>query len=259
MWAVRSSRVMLAHARMDLRIRSPRLRLRLAHRSARCSSRRPTRPSRARAGTLPSAPVRRASNTATTLGQSTVAACARARRRISGRPSGRRASAAAPSTKARASPRRHQHAGFAIGDVDAGRRVVVGDDDQAARHRLERDVPERLRLAREQEDVGRGVVGGQLLARAHPAEDEIGMRPLELAAQWSVADDHAAAPAPAPAASPGTPRRPAGRSSPARAVRRRAPPSPSLPAPQVAAEPRASAAPDRTARRPRRARARARR
>jgi hypothetical protein len=153
------------------------------------------------------------SNAATTPGQSTAAVRSGGPAHLGRDTAGRRRERRRASTKAHASPGR-QHL-IAMSDVNAGRRVVVRHDDQAARHRLERDIPERLRLAREQEDVGRSVVGGEVRARAHPAEYEVGLRLLERRAVVRRRRSRTA-PRSAPAASPGRPPPPAGRSSPRR-------------------------------------------
>src|SRR3546814_18232627 len=50
----------------------------------------------------------------------------------------------------------------------------------AAGHRLERDVAERLRQAREQEQVGAGEVARQRFAALHAAEDEVRVFALQL-------------------------------------------------------------------------------
>mmetsp|Transcript_1176 Transcript_1176/g.4409 ORF Transcript_1176/g.4409 Transcript_1176/m.4409 type:complete len:371 (+) Transcript_1176:24-1136(+) len=87
--------------------------------------------------------------------------------------------------------------------VVAGLADDVGDaarahrhDGHAARHRLEHDEPERLRLARHGEHVARGVRRAQLLALEHP--HKLGRRALEvlleLRAHGAVADDGEAVP-----------------------------------------------------------------
>jgi hypothetical protein len=87
---------------------------------------------------------------------------------------------------------RHQEPGHAVLDVHVSSGVVVGDNCETARHRLERHVAKRLRLAREQEDVGRGVVGGELVAGAEASEHQIGVRAGEAPAERPVADHHEA-------------------------------------------------------------------
>jgi hypothetical protein len=85
-----------------------------------------------------------------------------------------------------------RQAAHAVVDVDACCGVVVRDHAEAARHRFQGDVAERLRLAGEQEDVGRGIVRGEVVPRAESGEDEIGMVAPERRAEWPVADEHEA-------------------------------------------------------------------
>src|SRR3546814_7852056 len=60
-----------------------------------------------------------------------------------------------------------------VAQVLAGGAVVERHRRHAAGHRLERDVAERLRQAREQEQVGAGEVARQRFAALHAAEDEV--------------------------------------------------------------------------------------
>ena len=85
-----------------------------------------------------------------------------------------------------------RQAAHTVVDVDARRGVVVRDHAEAARHGFQGDVPERLRLAGEKEDVGGGVVRGKVGPRTESGEDEVGMLMPERRAQRSVADEHEA-------------------------------------------------------------------
>ena len=75
-------------------------------------------------------------------------------------------------------------------DVHARRRVVIRDHEKPARHRLQGDVAERLGLAGEQEDVGRGVVRGEVVARLESGEDQIGMVAPQRRAEGPVTHEH---------------------------------------------------------------------
>src|SRR3546814_3352577 len=66
-----------------------------------------------------------------------------------------------------------------VAQVLAGGAVVERHRRHAAGHRLERDVAERLRQAREQEQVGAGEVARQRFAALHAAEDEVRVRSEE--------------------------------------------------------------------------------
>jgi hypothetical protein len=71
-------------------------------------------------------------------------------------------------------------------DVHPRGGVVVGDHGEPARHRLQGHVAEGLGLAGEEEDVGRGVVRGQVVRRPESTKHEIGMVALEGGAQRPV-------------------------------------------------------------------------
>src|SRR3546814_3568372 len=70
-----------------------------------------------------------------------------------------------------------------VAQVLAGGAVVERHRRHAAGHRLERDVAERLRQAREQEQVGAGEVARQRFAALHAAEDEVRVFALQLLAR----------------------------------------------------------------------------
>src|SRR5690606_4795639 len=84
-----------------------------------------------------------------------------------------------------------EEAGAAVADEAAAAGGVGGDGRQPARHRLQRHVPERLRLAREEEDVGGGVGGGEGLALEVAGEDGGRQAAFEGFARGAVAHDEA--------------------------------------------------------------------
>jgi len=74
---------------------------------------------------------------------------------------------------------RDEHAGFPVRHVHARRGVIVGNEGEAARDRFQDTFPNVLGLAREEKDVGRGILRGELLANDRSAEDEVGVAFLQ--------------------------------------------------------------------------------
>jgi len=66
-----------------------------------------------------------------------------------------------------------QHAGRRVGDHVLRSADRIGRNGHAARHGFQQDQAERVGEAREDEDVGRGVCLGQLLAVLRPGEDGV--------------------------------------------------------------------------------------
>ena len=83
-----------------------------------------------------------------------------------------------------------QQRGALVHQVLARRGVVVGDDAKAARRRLERDVAEGFGRAREQEDVGRGVVRRERAVHQAAGDDVADIAPAQLLGHRAVADQH---------------------------------------------------------------------
>ena len=79
-----------------------------------------------------------------------------------------------------------------VRDMLVRRRVVVRHDPQPARHGLDRDGAERLRVAREQEHVGRRIMRGEILTGADPSKHQVGVGPREPLPRRAVPHRHEA-------------------------------------------------------------------